>query len=307
MLRNALLWASTNPFLAERLPRYASVRRATRRFMPGETLEDALAEAARLRDQGLASYITLLGESARTAREADEVVEHYLGALEAIRNRGLDTEVSLKLTQLGVDFGADEARRRLERLVRWGDPGALVWVDMESSAYVEATIECFRAVREDHQNVGVALQAYLHRTRADLESLLPLHPAVRLVKGAYRERSSVAFPKKSDVDQNYLSLARTLLRARAEGRAGRPVFGTHDLRIIGEVTRMAEEPSLGKDAYEIAMLYGIRSADQERLAKSGYSVRVLVSYGSEWFPWYMRRLAERPANLWFAIKSIARG
>lgn len=304
MLRNALLWASTNPFLAERLPRYGFVKRATRRFMPGEALEDALREARRLQSGGLSTTFTLLGENVSTEADADAVVDRYLETLEAIRAHELDTEVSVKLTQLGLDLGVDHARQRLERIVRAGDPGALVWVDMESSEYVDRTLEVFRGVREDHQNVGICLQSYLRRTEADLEALMPLHPAIRLVKGAYKEPPEVAFPKKTDVDQSYIRLTGALLRARKAGKAGRPVIGTHDSRMVNEANRMAFELGLAKDAYEIAMLYGIQSAEQERLARTGHNVRVLVSYGTHWFPWYVRRLAERPANVWFVVKQL---
>ena len=304
MLRNALLWASKNPFLAQRLPTYGFVRRATRRFMPGETLEDALREARRLKGDGAPTTFTLLGENVTTPREADAVAEHYLEVLEAVRAHGLDTEVSVKPTQLGLDLGTDLARRRLERIVRACNPGALVWVDMESSAYVDATLALFRSVREDHENVGLCLQAYLQRTQKDLEGLLPLRPAIRLVKGAYKEPPEVAFPRKADVDQNFIRLAGTMLKARAAGGAGRPVIGTHDPRMIGEANRMAHELGLPKDAYEIAMLYGIQTAEQERLVRTGHTLRVLVAYGSHWFPWYMRRLAERPANVWFVMKQL---
>lgn len=306
MLRNALLWASTNHFLAEKLPTYGFVKRATRRFLPGEGLDDALAAAARLGGEGITTTVTLLGENVSTPEGADAVLEHYMSVLETVTARGLDTEVSIKLTQLGLDLDGDRARQRLERLVRSVDPGSLVWVDMESSEYVDRTLEIFRAVREDHQNVGLCLQSYLHRTKADLEALLPLHPAIRLVKGAYKEPPSVAYPRKADVDQNFVRLASLLLRARKQGRAGRPVFGTHDPRMIGEANRMAYELGLAKDSYEFAMLYGIQTAEQERLVRRGHAVRVLVSYGKAWFPWYMRRLAERPANVWFVIKQLVR-
>ena len=304
MLRTALLWASKNPFLANRLPTYGFVRRATSRFMPGETLDDALREAARLKEQGAPTTFTLLGENVTTPAEADAVADHYLAVLEAVRARGLDTEVSVKPTQLGLDLGPTEARRRLERIVRACDPGSLVWVDIESSAYVDPTLELFRGVREDHENVGLCLQAYLYRTEKDLESLLPLRPAIRLVKGAYKEPPGIAFPKKSDVDRNFVRLAGTMLRARREGRGGRPVMGTHDPRMIAEAGRLAHELGLAKDAWEVAMLYGIKTAEQERLVRTGHSVRVLVAYGTHWFPWYMRRLAERPANVWFVVKQL---
>lgn len=306
MLRNALLWASTNPFLSQRLPRYRFVKKATKRFLPGETLDDALGEARALWEEGIPTTVTLLGENISAPQEADEVLDHYLGVLEEIGARDLDTEVSVKLTQLGLDLGAEAAGDRLERLVRACDPGSLVWVDMESSEYVDGTLDIFRAVREDHQNVGLCLQSYLHRTEDDLEDLMALHPAIRLVKGAYKEPPEVAFPRKQDVDQSFIRLTGTLLRARKEGRAGRPVLGTHDPRMVNEANRMAHELELPKDAYEFAMLYGIRSEEQRRLARNGYTMRVLISYGEHWFPWYMRRLAERPANVWFVLKQLVR-
>lgn len=303
MLRNALLWASTNPFLAQRLPTYGFVRRATRRFMPGETLPEAIREALRLRGEGIPTTFTLLGENVTTPQEADAVADHYLEVLEAVRGSGLDTEVSVKPTQLGLDLGLEAAVQRLARILRAGG-GVMVWIDMESSSYVDATLEMFRAVRGDHPNVGLCLQAYLHRTRDDLEGLLPLNPAIRLVKGAYKEPPDVAFPKKADVDQNFIRLTSVLLKARKEERVGRPVMGTHDPRMIAEGNRMAHELGLAKDAYEVAMLFGIQTEEQRRLVRTGHTVRVLVAYGKHWFPWYMRRLAERPANVWFVMKQL---
>jgi proline dehydrogenase len=306
MLRNALLWASTNPFLARRLPRYRFVKHAVRRFMPGETLDEALGEAARLKADGMPTTVTLLGENIEADSEAEAVLDHYLGVLEAVKGRGLDTEISLKLTQLGLDLNVDAARDRLERLARACDQGSLVWVDMEGSDYTDVTLDVYRSVREDHQNVGLCLQAYLRRTVSDVENLLPLHPAIRLVKGAYKEPPEIAFPKKSEVDANYVRVAGMMLRARKEGKMGRPVLGTHDPRMVAEVNRLSRELGLAKDAYELAMLYGIQRSEQERLAREGYTLRVLVSYGEAWFPWYMRRLAERPANVWFVVKQMGK-
>lgn len=303
MLRNALLWASTNPFMAERLPRYRFVKKATRRFMPGEEMDDALREADRLREDGIDTTVTRLGENVDSAAEADAVVDHYREVLETIAGRDLPTEISVKPTQLGLDQSVDAARNRLLTLVR-GAGTSLVWIDMESSEYVDRTLEIFRAAREDHENVGVCLQAYLHRTADDLEALMPLHPAIRLVKGAYREPPDVAMESKGSVDANFRRLTANLLRARKRGEAGRPVIATHDPQMIGEANRMAHELELPKDAYEFAMLYGIQAEEQRRLVRGGYSMRVLVSYGSAWFPWYMRRLAERPANVWFVLKQM---
>jgi proline dehydrogenase len=174
---------------------------------------------------------------------------------------------------------------------------------MESSRYVDPTLALFRAVRADHANVGLCMQAYLYRTEQDLERLADLQPAIRLVKGAYREPADIAWPRKSDVDENFVKLTGMLLRARLEG-GGRPVIATHDPRMIGEAQRIARELELPAQNYEFSMLYGIQSEAQERLAREGHAVRTLIAYGSAWFPWYMRRLAERPANLWFVAKQL---
>lgn len=302
MLRKALLWASTNPWMAKRLPRVGFVQRATRRFMPGEDVEDALRAAEALAKDGLTATLTLLGENLESLEEADEVLEHYFEVLRKVKERGLDAEISVKPTQLGLDFGADEVRIRLEKLA--GATDSLVWVDMEASKYFADTLAVFRAVKERHANVGLCLQAYLHRTERDLEQLLPLEPAVRLVKGAYREPESVAMPRKADVDRSFVKLTSRLLRVRLTGGMSRPVIATHDPKMIGEANRLAYELGLAKDKYEFGMLYGIAQAEQRRLARTGHQVRVLISYGPAWFHWYMRRLAERPANLWFVMRQL---
>ena len=302
MLRKALLSASTNPWLAQRLPRLGFVRRATRRFMPGEELDDALAAAETLAKDGLTSTLTLLGENLGSLDEADDVAEHYLEVLRQVKERGLDAEISVKPTQLGLDFGADVVRVRLERLANATD--SIVWIDMESSKYVDDTLAVFRAVRSVHNNVGLCLQSYLRRTERDLESLLPLEPALRIVKGAYHEPEGVAMARKADVDRSFVRLTSRLLRMRLAGGASRPVIATHDPKMIGEANRLAYELGLEKKAYEFGMLYGIARSEQRRLARAGHRVRVLISYGPAWFPWYMRRLAERPANLWFVAKQL---
>lgn len=302
MLRDALLWASKNPSLAEKLPRYGFVKKATKRFMPGEERADALAQAEILAKSGIQTTTTLLGENLQSLDEADGVVRHYLDSLAEIESRGLDTEISVKPTQLGLDYGVEEAEKRLLELVQ--ATSSLVWIDMEGSDYVDRTLEIFRNVKEQRSNVGLCIQSYLRRTEADLEQLMPLRPDIRVVKGAYNEPDSIAFPSKADVDRNYVKLMQVLLRARLHGEAGRPVSATHDPKMIGETNRIAFELGLGKDRYEFAMLFGIQRDEQLRLAKRGHQMRVLISYGSAWFPWYMRRLAERPANLWFVAKQI---
>lgn len=305
MLRSLLLKASTDPFLSERLPRMGFVRRAARRFMPGEEPEDALREAERLAESGPGTILTLLGENVDAAADARAVVDHYVEVLGLVRDRGLDTELSVKPTQLGLDVGAGVARDGLRELVRQaGSDGTMVWIDMESSPYVDPTLDLFRALRAEHENVGVCLQSYLHRTEADLASLLPFEPAIRLVKGAYREPPEVAYARKRDVDTSFLRLAMALLRARAEGKAGRPGIATHDASIIRDVATMASRAGVEPGSWELQMLYGIGAGEQRWALENGHALRVLISYGSHWFPWYMRRLAERPANVWFVLRKM---
>jgi proline dehydrogenase len=304
MLGKALLWASKNPLLAERLPQYAFVRRATRRFLAGETLDEALNEASRLAADSITGTATFLGEDLSGEDEADGVVEHYLRAVKSIGERDLDVEISVKLTQLGLDFSTDRTQERILRIAE-ASPRPL-WIDMESSGHVDATLDLYKSVLAKHRDTGLCLQSYLYRTADDLEALLPLDPSIRLVKGAYDEPVDVAHAKKGEVDQRFVHLTGMLMRARAEGGRGRPVIGTHDPRMVSEANRLAYEFNLNKGSYEFAMLYGIDRAQQGRLARGGHALRVLLSYGSAWFPWYMRRLAERPANVLFVLKQLVR-
>jgi proline dehydrogenase len=303
-MRAALLWASENPVIASRLPRYRFVQKAVSRFMPGEALDDALAEAARLRDRRLGSLVTLLGENVTQPGEAALVVQEYQSALDRIAEEGLETEISVKLTQLGLDLDAELCRSNLEAIVMSGAAhGRMVWVDIESSDYVDATLGLYRSVREKHANVGLCLQAYLYRTEEDLERLIPLEPAIRLVKGAYMESAEVAFPKKRDVDDRFLRLARRLLDAQLTSGT-RGIFATHDERLVRQIKRAAADRQMTRGDIEFHMLYGINVELQESLAAEGHRVSALISYGSAWFPWYMRRLAERPANLWFVVRKM---
>ena len=306
-LRSGLLWASTNPTLKARLPRAAFVRRAVSRFMPGESLEDALAACEALRVRGIGSVVTLLGENVTTADEARAVVTHYAGVLEEIARRGLDTEISVKPTHLGLDLGAANARRSLDDLAACAAAhDSIVWIDMEGSASTQSTLDVYRAAHAAHANTGVCVQAYLRRTGVDLERLLAddAHPPhVRLVKGAYAEPPALAFEKKAEVDASFMALAARMLDAAATG-AGRLIFGTHDSVAIQAIGEAAAARGLSRTAFEFHMLYGIQREEQQRLAAEGYRVKVLISYGSAWFPWYMRRLAERPANLAFVLRNL---
>jgi proline dehydrogenase len=304
MLSSILLRTAQNRRLAASLGRSRAVGRAARRFLPGEALEDALAAARRLSDEGLLSVLTLLGENVETAEAARQATDAFERALVALAEAGLEPQVSVKPTHLGLDLGTREALGHLRALTaRAGHLGGLVWIDMEGSAYAQPTLELFRSLRETGAEAGLCLQAYLRRTPADLESLLPLAPRIRLVKGAYREPSQVAFQKKRDVDAAYLALSRTLLKESVAGRA-HPAFATHDLDLLRRIEAAGAEHGLGPGAYEVQMLYGVRSADQVALASDGHKVRVLISYGSEWFAWYMRRLAERPSNVAFALRAM---
>ena len=276
--------------------------------MPGETLDAALAAATALRRQGLATILTRLGENIADRAEAGAVVRHYTEVLERVHAAGLDAEVSVKLTQLGLDLGAEVASGGLREIVRRAEAfGNRVWIDMEDSHYTDGTLEIFRDVRGSHANVGVCLQTYLRRTAADLETLLPLGAAVRLVKGAYREPGSIAFPRKQDVDESFFALSSRLLGAEARRAGAWLAAGTHDLRLIGRIKALVDAAAIPKGAFEFAMLYGIQREEQLRLARAGYRTRVLISYGSSWFPWYMRRLAERPANVLFVLRNVFGG
>jgi proline dehydrogenase len=300
--RSLLLRASRSPWLAGQVRRRAFTRRAVRRFMPGEEMEAALDATAELGAAGMGTVLTSLGEQVRTREEAAAVREHYLELLERIRARGLPAQISVKPTHLGLDVDAGACADSVRDLVaRAAEAGSMVWIDMEESWYVDATLALYRRAREGGGRVGLCLQAYLRRTPADLEALLPLQPAIRLVKGAYREPPELAFPRKRDTDAAFLALAERLLD---HVPAALPVLGTHDDRLIGRIRTSAAERGLPSGACEVHMLYGIQPRVQRELASGGVPVRVLVSYGENWFPWYMRRLAERPANVWFVLKNL---
>lgn len=302
--RNLLLWASRNSWLQSHVPRWWFVRRARGRFMPGEDLAAAAAAAEELSRHGIGTVLTYLGENVTTQQEAAGVAGEYLAALEAIGAAGLDAQLSIKLTQLGLDLGVEPTVRLLETIVsRATEGGVRVWIDMEDSTYVDVTLDIYGRLRARHTNVGICLQSYLRRTGADLDRLIRLGPAIRLVKGAYRESADIAFSRKAEVDAAYAELARRMMDTAVENGL-HLVLGTHDPVLI-EQLRVAESAGeASAAALEFHMLYGIRAAAQRQLAGEGCRVRVLISYGRAWYPWYMRRLAERPANVWFVVKNI---
>lgn len=271
--------------------------------MPGEGLEDALTAAKEMAARGISTLVTLLGEDVTGRPQAEAITGHYLDALTAISARHLPTQPSVKLTQLGL--GVDDALldANLDRLAVAAAAGErVIWIDMEGSALTAKTLEAYRRLRERHDNVGLCLQGYLRRTPSDLKSLMPLRPRIRLVKGAYNEPSEIAFQSRGEVSAAYRSLALQLLEATGRGHPP-PTLATHDVKLLRSILDSA---AVARDRYEIAMLYGIRSADMSALVAEGHRGSVLISYGSEWAAWYLRRLAERPANLMFGITAALR-
>jgi proline dehydrogenase len=304
-MRKLLLWMARNPWLKERLPKLWFAKRAIRRFMPGEDADSALDAGVMFRADGISSMFTRLGENITTLEEGDETAEHYLGLMGDIQARDLDGEVSVKLTQLGFDLDVERTLAHAVRLAeRAAETGKTLWIDMEGSSYTEGTIVFYERLKTEHQNTGLCLQAYLRRTAADIQRLLPLDPQIRLVKGAYAEPATIAYQTRHDVDANYVALAVSLLEGARAGRKVRLGLGTHDVRLIEQIAEHAAAMGLPKTSVEVEMLYGIRMDQQRRLAKDGYLVRDLIAYGHAWYPWYMRRLAERPANVMFALRQM---
>jgi proline dehydrogenase len=303
-MRSFFLACSQSKGLRERATHYGFVRRAVSRFMPGEQVSDALAAAVVLREQSIGTVFTFLGENIADPGEAEQVTAHYMDVLQSIREMGLGTEVSVKLTQLGLDLNADLCYANLKKIIEKAGARSVVWIDMEASHYVDATLDIYRRAREAYPNVGVCLQAYLYRTAKDIAGLIPLSPAIRLVKGAYQESPQVAFPHKKDVDENYFVLAQQMLGEDARASGLRAAFATHDRPLIRRIIGYAESRQLGKESLEFQMLYGIQREEQLRLARAGFRSSVLINYGAQWYAWFMRRMAERPANTWFAVKNI---
>jgi len=307
MMRSLLLAAAQNQWLRDHATQYRFVKRSVSRFMPGETFEEAMGAAQTLRGKKIGTVFTRLGENVKDRTEAREVAEHYVAVLDSIRQRGMKAEISVKLTQLGLDLSPDICFEHLKTIVARAQKDAIVWVDMEASNYVDVTLELYCRALKLYPNVGVCLQAYLRRTKDDLSKLLPMRPSIRLVKGAYNETPEVAFPRKQDVDENYFTLAMEMLSAKKENWCVRAAFGTHDRALIRRLFEFASTRGMAKAEFEVQMLYGIQRAEQERLASEGCTSIVLVAYGSYWYPWFVRRLAERPANLWFMVRNVFAG
>ena len=304
-MRKALLALSTNAWMRDRATKTAFVRRSVSRFMPGEHIEEALRAAAELKPQGITTILTKLGENLTRVEEAEQVTLHYLDVLDRVSAAGLDAQISIKPTQLGLDLDRELCERNLDRLIeRAEERHNFIWIDMESSPYVDPTLALFRRTRAQTSRVGIALQAYLRRTERDVEGLVPLGAAIRIVKGAYLESPDIAFAKKADTDENYYKLCTRLLAPDARKPGAILHIATHDVALADRLSAYIAQNNVPPSAYEFAMLYGIQRGQQARLAREGKRLRVLISYGEYWFPWYMRRLAERPANVWFVIRTM---
>jgi proline dehydrogenase len=302
--RTAILWAADNRWLREHLPRYRFVRRSVARFMPGETLDEALEAARRLGERGLPTMFTALGENVNDRSEAAAVKEHYLEVFDRVAAAGLDTEVSVKPTHLGLDLDRETTLANLEELAaKAAEHDNWLWLDMESAPYVDGTLELYRKLRTGNTNVGICLQAYLKRTAHDLDDLMPLDPSIRLVKGAYREPDEIVFRSRAAISEAYRRLA--LLILARKGPVGRLALGTHDVDLI----RTIEADLRSHEGFEVHMLYGIRQNDLLRMAAEGNKARSLIAYGTYWYPWFMRRIAENPTkNILLALRNlVARG
>ena len=302
-IRRLLVSASESLWLRERAPRHRFVRRAAARFFPGEDVGSAIAAARGLATDGIFTLLTHLGENVRDRHESETVAQQYLELLDRIRAENLPAEISVKLTQLGLDVDHELCYANLVRLVERAG-SQTVWIDMEQSAYVDATLELYTRAQKAYRRTGICVQTYLHRTEKDLALLIEMGAAVRLVKGAYSEPHDIAYAKKREVDENYFRLARILLGPEAQRAGVRAVLATHHRKLIARIIEWAAAQGIPKNQLEFAMLYGIQRGEQLRLAREGYRSDVLISYGAFWFPWYMRRLAERPANILFVIRNF---
>ena len=305
MLRDALLRLSTKPGIGRGLERFPISRRVVRRFVAGETPTQALDVLAGLEAGGLLTAVTYLGENVATPKAAAAAADVYCHLIEEARRRRLRTTPSLKLTHLGLDLGEEIAIGNVERVLeRAGD--TWVWIDMEGSAYTDRTLAVYRRLRRRWRNVACVLQAYLHRTETDLRGLVPGGVRLRLCKGAYREPVDRAFPRKADVDRNYARLAGMLFSKEAQAAGAYAGFATHDERLIRVIADRAREFGLAPDRYEFQMLHGIRPELHQTLTDLGVRLRVLVPFGEDWYGYFVRRLAERPANLRFFLTQLAR-
>jgi len=301
--KSAFLYLSKSDRFKNFLTRFKSFNNVTRRFVAGEELTDAVEAIRQLNRQGISASFDHLGESITAEVETHKEVNEYIRVLDSIRDSQLDSNVSVKLTQLGLDVSQDLCYANTRTIVEAAlARDNFVRIDMEDSPKTEATLQVFKRLKAEFENVGIVIQSYLFRSEKDIEELLKIGARVRLCKGAYKEPPSVAFPNKVDVDANYIKLTKLLLSSD-----GFHAIATHDENMIEATVKFAKEQNIAPDRFEFQMLYGIRRDLQQKLVREGYHMRVYVPYGRYWYPYFMRRLAERPANAWFVLRNIIKG
>jgi proline dehydrogenase len=301
-MRDFFLYLSRQRAIRKWMETSPAARKLTQRFVAGETLDQELAVCTRLRSENVLSTLDHLGENVNSLEEAAASRDAYLAALDQLAARNLQATISLKLTQMGLDFSEDACLDNVRALARKaGEAGTRLEIDMESTAYTDRTLHIVERVAGDCGCVRAVIQAYLFRSESDIERMNRLRIPVRLCKGAYHEPHTAAFPRKKDVDRNYVKLMRQLLDEGTE-----PAVATHDPRIQAEARRYVRERGIGAERFEFQMLYGIRRDLQRALVADGYRVRVYVPYGTAWYPYFMRRLAERPANAFFLLRNLFR-
>ncbi len=307
IMRDVLLALSTNALMHRLVVGFPLSRRVARRFVAGETLDEAIQVVKKLNAQGLKVTFDLLGESVTSEVEAREAKDGYLRALAAIQSSKVESHVSVKLTQMGLDLSHDLCLDNMRQIIRKAkEVGTFVRIDMEDSQRTQATLSIFKTLREEFDNVGVVIQSYLYRSEQDMQLLAAMGANVRLCKGAYKEPPNIAFPEKKDVDANYIRLAKVFLDSNGNGNGHKPylALATHDEKMINWAEAYVAERHVDRNRYEFQMLYGIRPDLQRRLAAKGYTMRVYVPYGTHWYPYFMRRLAERPANVIFFVSNL---
>jgi len=303
--RSALIWLSRKEGLKEFATRFGFFKKLTTRFVAGETIDDAISYIRQINAENCTASFDHLNESVGSEAEAEAEVTEYLNILAKITDTGIRSNVSIKLTQFGLGLDPELAYRNARRVVEDARRrGNFVRVDMEDSNVTQITIDIFRRLREEFElnDVGIVLQSYLRRTYADAQGLVKLPARIRICKGAYNEPPEVAFPDKKDVDANYVKVMQLLLSSGTYHG-----IATHDPKMIDATIEFAQREGIGKEKFEFQMLFGIRRDLQRQLARDGYNVRIYVPYGKHWYPYFMRRLAERPANVWFVLKNVVKG
>ena len=308
MLRAFFIYLSKLHWMRSLILKLGFTRKASRRFVAGETAQAAIEVVRRLNRQNILATLDHLGEDVHTEADARNARDDYVHLLDLIHQSGVPSHVSLKLTQFGLDVSGDVCRELVASVIeKAAQVGTFVRIDMEDSSHTERTLAVYRDMRQKYANVGIVIQAYLYRTEGDIRGLVNDSIAtVRLCKGAYKEPASIAFPRKADVDANMVRLMQFMLGDEAQAHGAYLAMATHDVKMVEATKKFVAEHNISKDAFEFQMLYGIRRDLQQQLAAEGYRMRVYVPYGNEWYPYFMRRLAERPANIWFILSNFFR-